>query len=101
GAGDGDAAGRRTSQLPVPMLWLMLVEKPKPRMAKASLSDMTVRPVRPICPRVLGAIPLAALAEPATQTNAAANVERITLLILGRSEERRVGKGPMWWCGKE
>ena len=52
-------------------------------MARASLSDMTDRPLRPIWLSELVEIPLAALAEPATQTSAATNVERITLLILG------------------
>jgi len=48
-----------------------------------SLSDMTDRPLRPIWLSELDEMPLAALAEPATQTSAATNVERITLLILG------------------
>ena len=78
---EGEAEPRGPQQLPVPMLWLMPVLKPRPRMASASLSDMTAKPERPIWLRVLVEMPLAALAEPATQTSAATNVERITLLI--------------------
>ena len=60
---------------------------------RRSLSDIRLNPERPIWLRVLVEMPLAALAEPATQTNAATSVERITLFILGVVSRKRGDRG--------